>query len=110
MSEWLWEGVFLCGLLCQSVIRVSCYQNYSRNTQPALLSTLLPVLYTLLCAHWTSVCTKLRRRGRVLERYRLAQCDGGSAPCAGGAHILLSQLRAGAAALRMSAAFRPELF
>ena len=48
------------------------------------------------------MCTKLRRRGRVLERYRLAQCDGGSAPCAGGAHILLSQLRAGAAALRMS--------
>ena len=28
----------------------------------ALVCTLLPVLYTLLCARWTSACTKLRRR------------------------------------------------
>ena len=84
-SQWLWEGVFLCGLLCQSVIRISCYQNYSRNTRPALLSTLLPVSYTPLCARGRQCALSCRRRGRVLGRYRLAQCDGGSAPCAGGA-------------------------
>ena len=41
--------VFRTDLICQCVIHVSCYQNYTRNTQTALVSTLLPVSYTLLC-------------------------------------------------------------
>ena len=74
-------------LICQYVIRVSCYKNYTRNTQTALVSTLLPVSYTVRCARWTSVCTKLDRRGRDVERHRRARCDGSSAPCSGGPRI-----------------------
>ena len=85
---WLCEGVFLCGLLCQSVIRVSCYQNYSRNTRPALLSTLLPVSYTPLCARGRqcahSAAVDADESWGAIGSLR-PQCDGGSAPCAGGA-------------------------
>lgn len=43
---------------------------------------------TLLCARWTSECTKLRRRGRDEEHSGLARRDGSSAPCSGGARNL----------------------
>ena len=85
------------GLLCQCVIRVGGYKIYLRSTQPSLLSTLLPVSYTLLRARWTSVCTKLRRRGRAVERHRVARWDGGSVPLAGGASVLPRSCAAAAA-------------
>ena len=83
-------------LICQCVIRVSCYENYTRNTQTALVCTLLPVSYMLRCACWTSVCTKLCRRGQDVEHHRRARCDGSSAPCSGGPQISPHSCAAGA--------------
>ena len=83
-------------LICQYIIRVSCYENYTRNTQTALVSTLLPVSYTLRCARWTSVCTKLCRRGQDVEHHRRARCDGSSAPCSRGPRISPHGCEAGA--------------
>ena len=85
-------------LICQFVIRVSCYKNYTRNTQTALVSTLVPVSYTLHRARWTSVCTKLCRRGPDVEHHRRAQCDGSSAPCSRGPQISPHGCAAGAEA------------
>ena len=83
-------------LICQCVIRVSCYENYTRNTQTALVCTLLPVSYMLRCACWTLVCTKLCRRGQDVEHHRRARCDGSSAPCSGGPQISPHSCAAGA--------------
>ena len=83
-------------LICQCVIRVGCYENYTRNTQTALVCTLLPVSYMLRCACWTSVCTKLCRRGQDVEHHRRARCDGSSAPCSGGPQISPHSCAAGA--------------
>ena len=90
-------------LICQYIIRVSCYENYTRNTQTALVSTLLPVSYTLHRARWTSVCTKLCRRGPDVEHHRRAQCDGSSAPCSRGPQISPHGCAAGAEAPLMLA-------
>ena len=83
-------------LICQCVIRVRCYENYTRNTQTALVCTLLPVSYMLRCACWTSVCTKLCRRGQDVKHHRRARCDGSSAPCSGGPQISPHSCAAGA--------------
>ena len=79
----------------QCVIRVSCYENYTRNTQTALVCTLLPVSYMLRCACWTSVCTKLCRRGQDVEHHRRARCDGSSALDAAGVLDLPQESTAG---------------
>ena len=90
-------------LICQCVIRVDCNENYTRNTQMALVCTLVPVSYTLLRARWTSVCTKLGRRGRDVEQHRRTRCDGSSAPCSGGPQISPHGCAAGAEAPLMLA-------
>jgi len=90
-------------LICQCVIRVDCDENYTRNTQMALVCTLVPVSYTLLRARWTSVCTKLGRRGRDVEQHRRTRCDGSSAPCSGGPQISPHGCAAGAEAPLMLA-------
>ena len=95
-------------LICQCVIRVSCYENYTRNTQTALVCTLLPVSYMLRCACWTSVCTKLCRRGQDVEHHRRARCDGSSAPCSGGPQISPHGCAAGAEAPLMLAGTNPD--
>ena len=50
----------------------------------------------LRCACWTSVCTKLCRRGQDVEHHRRARCDGSSAPCSGGPQISPHSCAAGA--------------
>ena len=97
-------------LICQYVIRVSCYKNYTRNTQTALVSTLLPVSYTVRCARWTSVCTKLCRRGQDVEHHRRARCDGSSAPCSRGPQISPHSCAAGAEGPLILAATDPDFF
>ena len=97
-------------LICQCVIRVSCYENYTRNTQTALVCTLLPVSYMLRCACWTLVCTKLCRRGQDVEHHRRARCDGSSAPCSGGPQISPHSCAAGAEGPLILAATNPDFF
>ena len=97
-------------LICQCVIRVGCYENYTRNTQTALVCTLLPVSYMLRCACWTSVCTKLCRRGQDVEHHRRARCDGSSAPCSRGPQISPHSCAAGAEGPLILAATDPDFF
>ena len=100
----------LTDLICQCVIHVSCYQNYTRNTQTALVSTLLPVSYTLLCHAGRRCPRKLDRRGRDVELHRRARCDGSSAPCSGGPRISAHGCAAGAEAAAHVAWTDPDFF
>ena len=73
------------GLMCQCVIRVSCYKNHHGT----LNLTFEALSYRccrcrLVCALDVSVCTQLHRRGQAVELHRPARCDVSSAPCAGG--------------------------
>ena len=56
------------------------------------------------------VCTELDRSGRAVQHHRLARCDGGSDPCAGGALILLHKRTAGAEALPIWTSADPDFF
>mgnify|MGYP000603632858 CR=1 FL=1 len=82
-------------------LRISYYENSSRNTQSALPTTLLPVLSMPSFARWAPACTELRRRERAVEFHRLARWDNVSPPFAGGSPLLPRSCAAAAAALHI---------